>query len=434
MAVSSGFCRRSSKLSAEVFLDLLLYVVSRRQSSSLSFMVSHLKSEFGINISKQSLDERFHSGCVAFVKAVLSEVLKERFGELYPGELLPAFKRIRIKDSTKFMVPPGLEANYKGCGGEAGIRSAAGVSIQYEFDLKSGETIDLSLTPATRNDRKDAGEGAENVRAGDLIIRDLGYFSTPVFARCSEKQGFFLSRPESGTNVYDENHQILCFKDIYGQMRKNGIREKEMIVFIGKETRLPVRLFLETVPEEVYETRIRQKTKKSKEQGRKQLTEETKIRCGFNIFITNADESMLPAKRILPLYRLRWQIELNFKIWKSVFNLDNFQRVREHRYIALLYAKLLLIIINLQITTCLQKRLMSMKSGKIRMLSPNKSMKTLSTLFREVFSLFRATRQKSLQTALRLQVKLSEDHWLESKKKKLCSPEILSLFICKSEK
>jgi hypothetical protein len=212
-------------------------------------------------------------------------------------------------------------------------------------------------------------------------------------------------------------------------MLKEGIQRKEIFVFTGKETQLGVRMFLQMVPEAVYEKRIREKQRKSKGQGRGQLRDETKIRCRFNLFITNADESMLPTEQIFPLYRLRRQIELNFKVWKSVFNLHNFQRVKEHRYIALLYAGLLLIIINLQITHCLQRILISGKEGKIRMLSL-----TLTTLFREIFSMFRHSRKRCTQTALYLQVKLSEDHWLESKKNKLSSPEILHLFICKSEK
>jgi hypothetical protein len=433
LAVSSGFCRRSSKLSAEIFFDLLFYAVSRTEIGSLSFLVSHLKSSFGITISKQSLDERFHSGCVAFVKAVLSEVLKERFAGLYSGRLLPSFQRIRIKDSTKFMVPPELESHYKGGGGDSKSRSGAGVSIQYEYDLKSGEITDLNITPGNRNDREDAGAGTDSMQAGDLIIRDLGYFSTPVLESCADRKAFFLSRLESGTNVYDLNGEIICFKDIYEQMRKSGLREMETVVCVGKKTRLQVRLFLQLVPQEVYETRIREKTKKSKGQGRGELTEETKIRCKFNLFITNADESMLAREEFVPLYRLRWQVELNFKVWKSVFKIDGYRRMKENRYIALLYAKLLLIVIHLQITHCLQKTLLHEKSGKIRMLSLNKSMKTLHTLFHEIFTMLRSCRHKSMQTVRYLQEKLSEDHWLESKNKKMCFPEILYLFICKSE-
>jgi hypothetical protein len=434
LAVSSGFCSRSSKLKAEVFFDLLFYTVSLEQGSSLSFMVSHLKSAYGVSMSKQSLNERFNSRCVEFIRAVLKEVLENRLSELYPGKLLPAFKRILIKDSTKFMAPPSMEGNYKACGGDAKSRSGAGVSIQYEFDLKSGGVTGLTLTPGIRNDRREAGESVEKIRSGDLIVRDLGYFSTPVFEKCAGKQAFFLSRLDCGTNVYDENRQLFSFKDTYGQMRKSGIREKEIFVFIGKETQAGVRLLLQPVPDEVYEKRIREKQKKSKGQGRGRLSEETKIRCRFNLMITNAQESMLSGDEFLPLYRLRWQIELNFKVWKPVFNLDCFLRVKEYRYIALLYARLLLIIINLQITHTLQRILTVRQADKLRMLSPAKTMKTLSRLFSEVFSLFRDSGRKRLQTAFNLQVKLPEDHWLERKKNKLSSPEILYLFICKSEK
>lgn len=92
---------------------MLLHTVSETDSGSLSYMISLLKSEFGIVMEKQSLNERFNEKCVAFVKAVLSELLKEQFAPLYSGKLMQVFSRIRIKDSTKFMVPATLEANYK---------------------------------------------------------------------------------------------------------------------------------------------------------------------------------------------------------------------------------------------------------------------------------------------------------------------------------
>jgi transposase len=137
-------------------------------------------------------------------------------------------------------------------------------------------------------------------------------------------------------------------------MKKSGMIEKELFVYVGRDSRVPVRLILQLVPEEVYEKRIRDKTRKSKGQGRGELTEETKTRSRFTIFITNAEESKLSAKQVYPLYRIRWQIELQFKIWKSVFNITSCKEVKGHRYMTQLYIKLLLIIINLQITYSLQ--------------------------------------------------------------------------------
>jgi len=75
-------------------------------------MVSLLKSDFGITVNKQSLDERFNEKCICFVKSVLKEVLRKQFSNLYSIEFLPDFSRIRIRDSAKFMLPSNLEEHY----------------------------------------------------------------------------------------------------------------------------------------------------------------------------------------------------------------------------------------------------------------------------------------------------------------------------------
>jgi transposase len=193
-------------------------------------------------------------------------------------------------------------------------------------------------------------------------------------------------------------------------------------------------MLLQIVPEEVYKKRIRDKTKKSKGQGRGQLTEETKIRSRFTVFITNAEESQLSAEQAFLLYRLRWQIELHFKAWKSVFKIDVFHKMKKHRYFTLLYIKLLLIIINLQITCCLQQSFVQPEPNKIKILSLNKSLKTLETLFDAIFGMLRGTYRKAMEIAQYIRNRLLKNHWLESKKNKLCFPEILELIICKSKK
>jgi hypothetical protein len=434
LAVSLGFSQRKSKLSAEIFFDMLLYTVANKEEESLSYMVSVLESDFGVTIKKQSLNERFNEKSETYVKAVLCELLSEQFISLYSDEFLPDFSRIRIKDSTKFIVPMHLKMENKSCGKEANGCSKISISIQYEYDLKSGQVTDLTIYSVDRNDRADASETAGNMSKDDLIIRDLGYFSTPVFKKCMEQEAFFLSRLESTTNIYDESDNLICFKELYNSMQSSGIIEKEMPVYVGKSTKISARLILRLVPQEVYEQRIREKTLKSKKQGRGQLTQETKNRSWFNLFITNAKESQLSAKQIFFLYRFRWQIELQFKIWKSIFKIDHFKPVKGHRFFTTLYMKLLLVIINLQITYSLQQSFVQTDKHKIKILSLNKSLKTLKTLFDKIFRMFRQTYNKAKEIAQYIQNRLYQNHWLESKKKKLCFPEILQLIICESEK
>jgi IS4 transposase len=92
------------------------------------------------------------------------------------------------------------------------------------------------------------------------------------------------------------------------------------------------------------------------------MKEKTKFLVHFNLFVTNAEEDKLPMKKVLPLYRLRWQVELMFKNWKSVFSIHTLWKMKEARYITMLYIRLILISVNLQIVNRMQSSIA--KAGK----------------------------------------------------------------------
>ena len=348
MAIETGFFKRTSKLTPEVFFDLMFYASSLSHNSSLEYLVSYLESRYGIKIRKQSLNDRFTEKTVSFVKVVLSRLICYQFSEtLYCEEFLSSFNYVRIKDSTKFNVPDTLASHYRGNGGSADT-PPAGICIQYEFDLKTGKFLDLNLTQAVRNDQSDANETVENVCKNDLVIRDLGYYSTSVLKEISSKEAFFLSKLQSATAVYDENNVEIDFKKVYDFMTKNGIERFEKQVSISKKEHLPVRLVIGLVPPEVYRERLRRKHKEEKRRG-SQMKAGTKFLLHFNLFITNVEAKDIPLEKIMPLYRFRWQEELMFKNWKSVFSIHKLQKMKYERYTTMLYMRLLLIVVNLQI-------------------------------------------------------------------------------------
>jgi hypothetical protein len=197
---------------------------------------------------------------------------------------------------------------------------------------------------------------------------------------------------------------------------------------------MEVRLLLRLVPDEVYEKRIREKEKDNKKKRKGALSDETRRRYRFNLFITNAGEDILPVENVFPLYQLRWQIELMFKVWKSVFGIDRQHRMKEERYIALLYTRLLLIVINLQMTYRVQAALPVGRQGKRPVLSLNKALKTMSSLFDRLMEILRTNCKRAMTIARNIEKRLSKNHELESKKKKRCLPKIIELFICVSEK
>lgn len=57
---------------------------------------------------------------------------------------------------------------------------------------------------------------------------------------------------------------------------------------------------------------------------------------------TTAPRSRLPAERCIEVYRLRWQIELLFKRWKSLCHFDRLPNERQDTILSWLYAKILL--------------------------------------------------------------------------------------------
>jgi hypothetical protein len=61
---------------------------------------------------------------------------------------------------------------------------------------------------------------------------------------------------------------------------------------------------------------------------------------GWVIFITNVSETILSVEQILLIYRLRWQIELIFKVWKSRAKLKEIGDHRPDRVSCQCYARL----------------------------------------------------------------------------------------------
>jgi len=86
------------------------------------------------------------------------------------------------------------------------------------------------------------------------------------------------------------------------------------------------------------------------EQARKRVRDEhgSKVSAevletaGYVMLVTTVPPERLTAALCLQAYRLRWQIELQFKRWKSLCGFDRLPNYRDDTIVAWLYAKLLL--------------------------------------------------------------------------------------------
>jgi hypothetical protein len=406
----------------------MMYDVSSGITKSLNQLAIEAKSEHDIGVSKQGIDKKFNDHTINFLKLLIEKQLTVELDHQIEAGWLSPFNRVTIKDGTRFKLPEDYKDYLPGSGGSA---SKAGACLQFDFDFKSGHVIDLSLTPANRPDARDAVEVLDTVEKNDLVIRDLGYYAFSSFSNISSKGAFFISRLGSKTNVYEmknEKLQRLDFKALYYEMKRHELSMVYKDVFIGTKAKIPVRLAIELMPDAVYEQRMRKTCKIHKKKGY-QTSEEYKFMSRFNLFITNVPKEMLPDEVVSVLYRMRWQIELIFKIWKSVIGIHHTRKMKYKRWLCLLHFKLLLMIVNWNIIMAHRNHLYR-KKGKL--LSLNKCFKTLfdnSHRLRDALKLGLKGIVKFICWAEKI---LTENHWLERKNKSVGLEKIFYLLYCKS--
>jgi len=371
IAKETGFILREGNIDGFVFLDMLLFTHFNFKELSLNDLAIQIKKRFDIDISRQSIDERFTNKATEFFRIVLERALEITISKHYKVDFLP-YAKVLVKDATSFQLPENMKNIYKGSGGSA---SPSAIKIQFEYDLIEGKVTDLSLFPFVVQDATNAADTLDNIKKNELIIRDLGYINIPTLRGIQYKDAFFTNRMQTSVNVYEfknEKFVEIDFVKLHKSMMKNGLTVIEKEVYIGKKEQFKTKMIVETLPQKHYEERIRKAEKNAKKNGTI-LTDKYKARQGINIYITNTDIS---AKDIRLLYTLRWQIELMFKIWKSIGEIDKVKKMKVDRFECCLLGKLIWIILNWKI---MRLSLNYYYQTERLQISPYKFFKTLKT-------------------------------------------------------
>jgi len=351
IARETGFLKREKKLTALMFLSSLVCADLSQCKSSLLNLKGEIQEQYHCTISREGLHKRFTQEAVDFLRATLTRLLWEAsVQEMGTNITSSKFNRITIKDSTKFRLDKSLIDQYPGY--KSFNKEYSLMNIQYEFDIKSGNWLCLELTRATRNDQLDSKETLENIEKGDLSIRDLGYVTMDYLKGVIKAEAYFLNRLHPSMKAYHIKNGVLQpvdWKKIDSLMRRNHLPHLALDVFLDKKKKIKVRMLIEAVPENIAEKRIKDATIAGKRKDGYTPTKEYKIKSHYNIFITNAHEDIMPLAEASMFYRLRWQIELIFKTWKSLASIDKVKKIKKERFECQLYARLIWILLNWKI-------------------------------------------------------------------------------------
>ena len=347
MAKTTGFIkRRSSRLTAKEFFNLVTVDILQEPNISYEGLCDKLESRNpAISMTPQALCERMNSkAAVTFMREVFENTLKKTLHAkktALESQLLEPFARVLLEDSTSIQLNEKLADEFKGCGGKA---SRAGVKIDYSFDIKNLSAVQIAIRQGRENDQSFANSLASSIKKDDLIIRDLGYFNLDFFSDLDQRGAFFLSRLGAHVLVYLSKEAENPFNLIRHINRHSKDNVLDLNVFIGKEQRQEVRLLVYRLPKEVYRERQREAIKAAKSRGKRCQLNSLKF-LKYSFFVTNVPANRWSAAVIGTIYRLRWQIELVFKNWKSLFNFDILKGSRPERIFCLIYGRLIAILV-----------------------------------------------------------------------------------------
>ena len=347
---------------------------------SLNDLAVYHRLNFGVNLTRQAIAKRFTANATSFVKSLLSQILKSNLSTSSEVFTHSCFNKIRIKDSTCNQLPANMEEAYPGSGGSG---SKAAVRIQFEYDLKNLNVLELSVSAFNNQDLKNAKDTVNNIQKDDLIIRDLGYVSIESMQDIEQREAWYVFRLNPGTNVKDwQTGRDLDFTEIEKYMRKNNIHIMDKTVFLT-EKNYSCRLIIEIVPEKVKQERIRKRAWLNKKKGRK-VSKESLARVGLNLFLTNCPAIMLSASEIRKIYGIRWQVEIVFKAWKQNSQIHKVKKMDINRFEFLLYAKLVWIMLHWKTCQALDINMSDNRSGRISILKTYKALCQFQTFTKSI--------------------------------------------------
>lgn len=324
--------QRRSRLEGTTLLQVLVFGFLQDPLITLK-RLAQLCYERGVLLTAQGVHSRINAYSVAFLKAMFErgfQVFRNRLA--LPLPLLQRFTPINIVDSTVVALPEGLQTEYPGCGGGG---PAASLKLQLVFDCLHGNVEQLVVQAGRATDQV-YRDYLARVTPGTLV--DLGYFCLDAFAEIVARGGYFLTRYCYPTKVLTRQGAPL---ELLSLLARTPATRLELPILLGAEARLPGRLIARRVSQETADMRrckLRDKVRRGK---RKPYSHDYLAFQDWSVWITNVPPDLLTAEQVCCLYRVRWQIELLFKLWKSRGGLLKPSSTRRERVLTELYAKML---------------------------------------------------------------------------------------------
>jgi hypothetical protein len=344
LARSTGFIQRQRAFSGADFAQTLIFGWLQEPEERLDGL-TQIFGRRDVTITASGLCQRFSEQAADFLREILSRLVAVSIQvEAIDLPLLRQFKAVIIEDSSTISLPDALSEIWRGCGGAEAMSEAA-LKLFVQWDVLRGQVHGPQLCDARCNDHS-SPFALEALPVGSLYLADLGFFGLKRLQQLSQGaqagKRFFVSRLHARAGIYTHSgHRI----ELRGILPRQEGEAREMGVLLGREVKLPVRLIMIKVSEEVAE----QRRARIRDAARKQCrppSEELLYLANWTLIVTNVEARRLSISEVLVLLRLRWQIERLFRLWKEDGKVDEWRSRHRWRIFCEIYAKLCALIIQ----------------------------------------------------------------------------------------
>src|SRR5512144_1657338 len=271
-------------------------------------------------LGEQSTDSSVRArltACEPWIKALLPQLLP-------PLPALPAGSRLAVIDGSSVEAPGADGTDYR---------------LHLRLELVSLTLLEIVVTDA---------HTAESLRhftlsAGDIALVDRGYCQPAALVETRQHGADWIVRWNSGMPLWTLTGEAF---DLAGTLQ--AVPPTQAVVThavqVGPATapaRVTAWLHACRLPEAPANAARRRCRRRAQKSG-KTLRAATLYLAGWVVVVTTLEAAVWPAETILALYRVRWQVELAIKRWKSLLDVGRLRAEAEGTLASLwLHGKLL---------------------------------------------------------------------------------------------
>ena len=306
--------------------------------------LARFAGSLGLTLTKQEVDCHFTELTAQWLLGLLQRAVRLvvcAAGVNLP--LLQQFTAVLVEDGSTIRLPNALKAVWRGCGGgkasapgEPESQTQAALKVTVRYDVLGGQLHGPHVQAGRQHELRSVLHEQQMPR-GSLWLADLGYWTLKWLHSLTQQGVYFLLRYKLGIVLWYEQQHL----DLLAVLPQQVDEHLELLVEVGASKVLSgVRLLAERVADEVAAVRQEQVREYARKHG-KPVNELALELAHWTIIVTTVPASMLSAPQAFLLLRVRWQVELLFKLWKQHALVDEWTTSKPWRILCEVYAKLL---------------------------------------------------------------------------------------------